>query len=200
MCVSVIKMYWTCFCAGVQHASVSLTVMCFVPDLWPVWRGGRCHSMTWRRYSLSPLHHPLPRLSNFSTHILLWVEFYAMALMAGRLEQDGNKATTYWNPERLNIQRDTQNYTVCLLYDIMLLIPVCDPPLWYHSHPPPPLLWLLSPMYILSIQSPTLETTSIIELLPSALLCNCHPTSALTFGGFVSKGKRHTHTQKCHLF
>lgn len=77
---------------------------------------------------------------------------------------------------------------------------------WYHRPPPTssPSLLLFSPMYILSTQTPTLETASIIELLPSALLCNCHPTSALTFGGFVSKGGREgvhicTHTQKWHL-
>lgn len=138
MCVSVIKIYWTCFCAGVQHACVSLTVMCFVPDLWPVWRGGRCHSMTWKRYSLSPLHHPLPLLSNFSPHILLWVEleFYAMALMTGRLEQDGNKATIYWNPERLNIlkkkkPRETHKTTQCVFCMISccssrFVTPHCD--------------------------------------------------------------------------
>lgn len=54
---------------------------------------------------------------------------------------------------------------------------------WYH-HPQPASSF---PMYILSIQTPTLETAFIIELLLSALLCNCHPASALTFGGFVSK-------------
>lgn len=52
---------------------------------------------------------------------------------------------------------------------------------------PPSALFFFS-MYISSIQTPTLETASIIELLPSALLCNCHPASALTFGGLVSKG------------
>lgn len=62
---------------------------------------------------------------------------------------------------------------------------------WYH-HPLPPFL-LFSPMYISSSQTPTLETASIIELPPSAPLCNCHPTSALTLGGFVSKRKAGTH-------
>lgn len=56
---------------------------------------------------------------------------------------------------------------------------------WYHHPQPASSL----PMYILSIQTPTLETAFIIELLLSALLCNCHPASALTFGGFVSKRK-----------
>lgn len=80
------------------------------------------------------------------------------------------------------------SYKISSLSLISRCVSVISPPLL------PPSIRLFFPMYILSIQTPTLETASIIELLLSALLCNCHPTSALTFGGFVSEG-RHMCTQ-----
>lgn len=107
-----------------------------------------------------------------------------------------NKVTKYSNPVKWNILQKRserpKKYTQWLIW-YHAAHPVLWPPAVISPPPSSSSLALVSHVYFIHPDS-HIRAASIIELLPSALLCNCHPTSALTFGGFVSEGGRHRHT------